>query len=181
MDIKKLILKSSNKNKINEFKRILGDSLTIESGIDLPEVDSNPLNVIIYKAIEAGENVIVEDTTLIIDGKEIVDIKWKINELSKINKKVPVVWRVLLGVFQEEKIYIFEGIVNGIIITDPTVEGYGFDTYFLPDGSDITLAQLDKDGEKDNFSARKIALINLLKNRPIKVIDKKLIEQWTML
>ena len=175
----KLILKSSNENKIKEFKRILGNTLSIKPGKDLPEIDSDSLNVVIHKAKDAGENIIVEDTTLTIDGQEIVDIKWKINELKKINKTPKAIWRVLLGVLQNNQIYVFEGIIKGkIVVPKNEIEGFGFDPYFVPNGTDLSLAELDKKGQKENYSARKKALLNLISNKPLKVINSSNIKKW---
>ena len=65
--MKKPILVSSNENKLKEFSRF-GLDLDIEKGRDLKEVMADPLGVIVYKALEAGPDRVVEDTTLIIDA-----------------------------------------------------------------------------------------------------------------
>jgi len=173
-------LVSSNQTKLNEFKRII-PSITATEGKDLKEVQGTPEEVIIYKAIEAGKDCVVEDTILIIDGEEVIDIKWKIQELQKINSRkcTPVSWQVLLGFNTGKTIEIYRGIVNGIIIPDSLDQGYGFDPYFLPDGSDVTLAVLESVGGKDRFSARRNALINLKSRRFIKTISIKDVPIWT--
>jgi len=176
--MEELILKSSNEFKINEFKRILGDQLKIEKGNDLPEVDSKVIDVIIYKSIAAGKNVIVEDTTLTIDGEEIVDIKWKVNELKNNNSLTPAIWKTYIAYNDGEYIRLYEGLVNGVIVPDSKDKGYGFDPYFLPDGSDVTLAVLAQEGNKDKFSARQKALINLISNRLFDRVEIKDIPEW---
>jgi len=176
--VENLILKSSNEVKINDFKRILGDQLKIEKGEDIPEVDSNVLNVIIYKSIAAGKNVIVEDTTLTIDGEEIVDIKWKINSLKNNNSLTPASWKTYIAVNDGQFIRIYEGIVNGVIVPDSKDNGYGFDPYFLPDGSDVTLAVLAQEGNKDKFSARQKALTNFISNNLFDKVEIKDIPEW---
>jgi len=174
-----LILKSSNKFKIDEFKRIIGDTLIIENGEDLPEVDGTAVEVVIYKSIAAGKNVIVEDTTLTIEGEEVVDIKWKIEELQNKYSLVPAIWKTYLAYNDGEEIRVYEGIVNGVIIPDSKDKGYGFDPYFLPDGSDRTLAKLLDDGEKDKYSARQKALINLVTNHLFDRIPTKTVPVWS--
>jgi len=171
-----MILKTSNKSKMAEFKRILGDKLVIEPGIDLPEVDGNKDEVIIYKSLEAGKNIIVEDTILLLDGKEVVDIKW--NQEDKLKNTKVATWITSIGYNDGEQIHVYRGIINGIVV-EPKVPGFAFDPYFLPDGSDLTLSELDKVGRKEEFSARKIALINLVKNRSEFSIDISKIKPWT--
>lgn len=69
-----IILVSSNKNKIEEFKLYISN-LKIQEGKDLKEVDGTIDEVIIYKAKAAGKGFIVEDTIVSVDNKEIVDIR----------------------------------------------------------------------------------------------------------
>jgi len=170
---------TSNKKKLEEFKRILPE-IKSRPGDDLREVEGTAKEVIMYKSLEAGIGAIVEDTILIINGEEVVDIKWKIDELKKLKPvdTIKASWQVMLGYNNGEEINIYRGIVNGIIIPDSKDRGYGFDPYFLPDGSDVTLARLEQEGRKDNFSARKNALISLKKDRPEDVIKIKYINEW---
>jgi len=173
-------LVSSNETKLKEFQRILPE-MEILKGLDLKEVQGTPEEVIIYKSLEAGKGTVVEDTILIIEGEEIVDIKWKIQELKKLPKgnTIKASWQVMLGYNTGNKIEIYKGIVNGIIIPESKDEGYGFDPYFLPDGSAVTLAKLEDKGNKDRFSARTNALVNLKMKRKEKVLRTKTIPKWT--
>lgn len=153
-----MILQTSNKDKIREFKRIFGNELEIQNGYDIKEVMGSMDEVILYKSLDAGKNIIVEDTILTIDGKEVVDIRW--NQEDKLKNAKKAQWIVSLAYNDGNTISVYRGIVNGIIV-EPSINGFGFDPYFLPDGSDITLSQLDKEGKKDLFSARVKALLNL--------------------
>jgi inosine/xanthosine triphosphate pyrophosphatase family protein len=170
---------TSNINKLKEFKRILPDIESV-SGKDLREVQGTPEEVVIYKAIDAGKDLIVEDTILIIDGEEIVDIKWKIQELKNLKSvdTIKATWQVMLGYNNGSHIEIYKGIVNGIIIPDSKEEGFGFDPYFLPDGSDVVLSVLEKEGNKDKFSARRNALVNLKMGRDEVVHQISDIPKW---
>ncbi len=78
-----MYLTTSNKNKIAEFKSILGDKITIKKGKDVKEVNGNIDEVIIYKSLDSRINSIVEDTILEVDGKEVVDIRYYIKKYSK--------------------------------------------------------------------------------------------------
>jgi inosine/xanthosine triphosphate pyrophosphatase family protein len=169
-------LVSSNQNKIKEFKRILDTNLEIEEGKDLPEVDSNMDDVIIHKAKDAGPGYIVEDTILKLDGVEVVDIRW--NDSYKNSNIKVATWIVSIGYNDGHDISIYRGIINGIVVKKNGISDFGFDPYFLPDGADLTLSQLEDIGSKDNFSARVQALINLNKNRPEKVISISDIKPW---
>jgi inosine/xanthosine triphosphate pyrophosphatase family protein len=170
-----MILCSSNKFKIKEFQRILGDNLTIQSSKDLKEVDGTALDVIIYKSLEAGKNFIVEDTILTVDGKEVVDIRWSQDEVLKEGLKSE--WIVSLGYNDGTYIYVYQGIITGTIVKT-NCNGYGFDPYFLPTNSSLTLCELDIIGKKDDFSARVIALKNLKNNLYIKKIKISDIPTW---
>ena len=162
-----MFLVTSNHKKLEEFQRILPE-LESQSGDDLREVDGTPEEVIIYKSLEAGVGSVVEDTILIIDGKEVVDIKWKIDELKSVKTfdTIDVSWQVLLGYNTGKHIEIYRGTINGILLPGSIDKGYGFDPYILPDGADVSLAVLETEGNKDKFSARYNALINL-KNKKI--------------
>lgn len=74
---------SSNKDKLKEYQSIMPNTL-IKKIKDMREVDSNSFDVIKYKIKdnkELGLKEIVEDTILILEGKEVVDIKYKLKEI----------------------------------------------------------------------------------------------------
>lgn len=171
---KEIILVSSNKNKIKEFKEMI-PQLKIENGKDLPEVQSNMNNVILYKALDAGKGYIVEDTILEVNGIEVVDIRWKKSTLNEGDK---VRWIVSLGYNDGQHISVYRGIINGkITLKKENPEAFGFDDYVIPQGTDKTLFELGS--KKTEFSARKLALENFKNNK--KVFLKKIteIKPWT--
>ena len=165
-DISNLTLNTSNKRKLEEFRKF---GLNCDSSsIDLEEPLSDPMTIIRYKATNAGENVIVEDSNFSIDGTDIgVDIKFRKNELmNHIGSKAS--FDVWLGFLQNGKVYIFRGKTDGKIV-EPIkgVSGWDFDLYFKPNGSDYTFAQ--KKDDKDN--PRYKALQSLLSKKPFKVLE----------
>ncbi len=170
------VLSSSNDSKIAEFKRILGDDLTIIKGKDLKEVNGTADEVIIYKTLEAGIGHIVEDTILTVDGVEVVDIRW--DQEDKLKNAKDAIWTTSLGFTDGMNVFIARGEIQGTIIA-PTVDGFGFDPYFLPDGSDKSLAELELNGDKDKFSARYIALLNLKNSVFCIKKDANNIPAWT--
>jgi inosine/xanthosine triphosphate pyrophosphatase family protein len=158
-----MILVSSNKDKIREFKTFLGDNLIVETGKDLKEVQGTMDEVITYKSIAAGDNYIVEDTILIIDGEEIVDIRWKLDTLKEGDEAT---WITSLGYNHNGVIKVYRGIQKGLITLDRNLTGFAFDPYFIPseliDSSNLTLTELGED--KSFYSARIKALKNLIDN-----------------
>ena len=172
-------LVSSNQNKLKEFKRF-GLAIEIDTGTDLPEINGPALDVIIYKTKDAGPFKIVEDTSLEIEGLNVgVNIRWVIDQLLE-NDKLSgkkAIWTVLIGVNDGKSIEIYSGIINGHIVA-PKGKGFGFDPIFVPNGSNLTLSELEEIGKKDNFSARKKAIDNMLTKKFIKTIPIKTIPKW---
>lgn len=174
VDNKELTIVTSNPKKLKEYNDF-GLNVKAETGKDLPEVDSNIDDVIVYKSLDAGINKIVEDTVLIVDGEEIVDIRWKIKEM---NQDASATWVVSLGVNDGEKIKVYRGFIDGKLVKKDDITGFGFDEYFVPNGTDMTLGELDRIGRKPEFSARKIAVENLLDNNICFDVDIDKIDTW---
>ncbi|CAH7341126.1 conserved hypothetical protein [Vibrio chagasii] len=151
-----LKLVTSNEFKIKEFKRF-GLDVEITKGADLPEVLGTPLEVVTYKALDAGVDCMVEDTILTINGKEVVDIKARIDELTNLSD-ASAVWTTSVAVNTGTKVITAYACTVGKIGIPaiPTVGSFGFDAYFYPDNAnDLSLHQLELNGTKDDFSARK--------------------------
>jgi len=173
----RMIILTSNLEKIREIKEI-NPTLKIEIGPDLEEVLADKDTVIIYKSLAAGEGYVVEDTILEIDGKEIVDIKWKLKSLKEGMK---LKWIISFGYHTGTHIKVYRGEVDGII-TIPTIfpeNAFGFDLYFKPLGMNKTLYELQKEGLKNQFSPRALAIKALLLDTPIIIKDINTIKQWT--
>jgi len=171
---KELFIVTSNPKKLKEYNDF-GLSLKAKVGKDLPEVDSNIDDVITYKSLDAGINTIVEDTVLVVDGKEIVDIRWRIKEM---NENAPATWIVSLGVNDGVKIKVYRGYINGMLVKKDDITGFGFDEYFVPYGTDLTLGELDRIGQKPEYSARKMAVENLLEDNLYFDVNINDIKEW---
>lgn len=163
----KMRLVTSNLNKLKEFRRLSdGLDVTIQHGADIKEVKTdNPLEVAIYKAIEAGDGSIVEDTVLKIDGEEITDIRYRLSELRGLvdYEGCKLEWITTLAVNNGDSISLYSGITYGTFknLREVPDDSFGFDPFFIPKGSSNTLYELEKEGRKDDFSARKVAIKNL--------------------
>lgn len=150
-------INTSNKNKLEEFRRYLGNVEAFSH--DLEEPDSDLITVIQYKASQF-EDVLVDDTSLEIEGIEAgVNIKWLLEKMPDfIGRKA--IFTCLLGINREGKISIFKGVTEGRIVAEAG-NSFGFNNYFLPDGSQKTF------GEEipDEINPRKIAVDHLKSNQ----------------
>lgn len=167
-------LNTSNQGKFNEFKRLFADyGYELETScIDLKEIEADPITVVAQKASQVEEGVIIEDTSLDIEGASIgVNVRWLLDHLSDyIGRKAT--WVVLLAYRSGDKILIYEGKVNGVIVKARGDAGFGFDPVFLPDGATETLAQ----SKPDRFNARAQAVKALIENNLFR--EHALIENW---
>lgn len=155
---------SSNINKINEYKRFGIQNLEVIAGKDIKEVLGTSEEVIIHKCLEVGENVIVEDAILIINGIEIVDIKYQLENLTNFIGK-SAIFKVTLGVQSNGCIKTYTAELVGIIKDlKKESDNFGFDYCFLPQGQCNSLYELNKLGLKDNFSPRRMAINKLIQN-----------------
>lgn len=173
-------LVSSNENKLKEFKRLGLTELEIEKGRDIEEVDADAQTVVLYKALAAGESRIIEDTSLHVDGQNVgANIRWLLDDIASYNG-LKAQWEVLLGVNNGKEIIIYQGLINGLI-TDKFKNqqlGFGFDAYFIPDGSSKTLFELEEEGNKDLFSARKKAVEAFKNKKPLSKTEINAIPVW---
>lgn len=176
-----LSLISSNDKKLREFRRFGLTDLNIRKGLDLKEVESDPLTVIKYKSKEAGPGTIVEDTSLHVDGEDVgSNIRWFLDKLGEYQGKCAV-WEVMLAVNDGVSINIYNGVIKGTICSNPDIDTsnvFGFDPFFIPEGSTNTLAVLDLDGLKDNYSARKNAVDNLVSNYLFDSVKLESLVDW---
>lgn len=188
----KLKLTTSNKRKIEEFKRFGLEIPIVENAPDLKEVDSDINDVIIFKAIDSGVNNLVEDTVLVIDDEEVVDIRWKIDELrNKPNAKI--FWITSLAFVDEHGyLYVYRGEIrcelakalkdnpDSFVVPD---DAFGFDPYLCPVvGGDVleqSFYDLDKIGRKDDVSPRKMAVESLLDDDFIIRLRANTVPKWT--
>lgn len=157
-------LNTSNPGKIAEFKHLFSKhKATLDlSKIDQDEIDSDPLTVITHKASQLEENILVEDTSLEVDGEDVgVNIRWLIDELPKYENK-QATWTVYLANRRGNQVYIYKGEVKGTLVPKRSDKGFGFDPYFLPEGATKTLAEDKPDG----VNARALAVQALIDQSP---------------
>jgi len=178
----KLVLKTSNQRKINEFKLANIQNLEILPGEDHPEIQSDDhILVAAYKAQDSGENVIIEDSILSIEddsGKmeSIIDIKFKLKEIKSnmsnykhLTKKA--IFTSTVAVKIDSKIYVqtydFNGYIGEPYLEDGPVFGFD-DVFYLKYNNEFKSMHLIKTKFDKACSPRINALKMLFDN-----LDKK--------
>ena len=156
-------LNTSNKGKLAEFQQLFSlHGISLRSTcLDLPEIAADPIKVLVHKASCLDDFSIVDDTSLEVEGTDIgINVRWLLNELANYLEK-PAIWTVLLGYKKDGQIYVYEGHVNGRIVSPRGDGGFGFDPYFCPDGHSSTLAE----AKPPEVNARALAVENFVKKK----------------
>jgi XTP/dITP diphosphohydrolase len=183
----KLVFASNNKHKVKEISHILDNKITLlsleEINIreDIPEdeplIEGNALFKARYVYNATGLNVFADDTGLEIEALngqpgvhsarfagENKDSSANISKVLKMLKGVEnrkARFRTVIALIFENKEYLFEGIISGTIIDEKRGdEGFGYDPVFIPDGKNLTFAQMTL-AEKNKISHRAIAFEKL--------------------
>jgi len=171
------IIGTGSPKKVAEYQALLGDGYTYDDQYDLPEVVGDPKTVIIHKAALAykvwGKPVIVEDTTLHIEGMSLEDasnIKWMVDDLpDHVGKKA--VERVSIAYADGANVYAYVGRTDGKLVTRRGTKGFAHDFYFMPKGSTKTYA------EEKKVSSRTKAIKKFVADKPDFAVDMP--KDWT--
>ncbi len=167
-------INTSNPGKLEEFARLFqkyGESLEATDS-DLPEIDADPLTVIVHKASQVPEGVVVEDTSLDVEGVSLgVNIRWLLDHLEECAGHAAS-WNVYLAYRKGKSVRVYQGQMGGVIVPSRGKGGFGFDPYFLPNGKKRTLAE-DK---PDEINARALAVEALLKDHLF--AEEEMIINW---
>src|SRR5664280_1027117 len=175
-----LVFASNNEHKIKEIKSLLGNSFTLLSLYDInirediPEeelqIEGNALSKARYIFNVSGLNVFADDTGLEIaelnglpgvhsarfagENKDSSANIEKVLSLLANAKNREARFRTVIALILDNKEYIFEGIVNGTIISEKRGSGgFGYDPIFIPEGKIRTFAEMDL-SEKNSVSHR---------------------------
>mmetsp|Transcript_57546 Transcript_57546/g.186983 ORF Transcript_57546/g.186983 Transcript_57546/m.186983 type:complete len:213 (-) Transcript_57546:199-837(-) len=150
---------TSNTRKQQEYIKIFGlFGIDLDfTAHDLPEIKASPIEVVVHKASQLDDGIVVEDTSLDVEGADIgVDIRW-FNEALQPYEGRKAVWRPLLAVRRGNQVEVFSGEVAGCLVAPRAMDtaaleaagafgtanplAWGFDQCFLPDGAEHTLMQ----------------------------------------
>lgn len=169
-------LVTGNMDKVREYERFGLDVVPVR-GPDVREADSDPVTVMIHKAIGLAPGQAAEDTGLAVEDAAVgINVKWLMDSLPSLSGK-RCVWTVLIGLRLDAEIRIYRGDIPGTIVP-ARGNGFGFDPFMLPDGSDKTLAELDMAGAKDAFSSRRLAAEALVGDMPATVVRISDVAPW---
>jgi len=184
----KLIFATNNKNKVEEIKHLTNQKFQIftlqEVGIDIDipephdtlEANATEKSMTIFKL--TNEAVFSEDTGLEVaalggapgvksaryagEGRNMQDNIDKLLHELKDKPSRAAQFRTVASLIINGKEYQFEGICKGhITTTQDGTNGFGYDPVFIPEGSDITFANMDVT-EKNKYSHRKKAVQQLI-------------------
>lgn len=178
--MREIIFATNNAHKLEEVDAILGGEFKLvtlrERSIteDIPEnestIEGNALAKARYVYARTGEDCFADDTGLEVealngapgvhsaryatDGHDFaanIDLLLK-NLKGKENKKAR--FKTVIALILDGAEYIFEGIVNGVILDEPRGEkGFGYDPVFVPDGFTESFAQMSSE-QKNRLSHR---------------------------
>ena len=178
---------TNNEHKAREINNILDDNIrllrlsdvniTEEIPEDEPLLEGNAIFKARYVHERTGLNVFADDTGLEIaalsglpgvhsarfageakdSSANIAKVLSMLNGMT--NRKAR--FRTVIALVFENKEYLFEGTVNGTIIDEKRgSEGFGYDPVFVPDGGNLTFAQMPL-SEKNKISHRAMAFEKL--------------------
>lgn len=173
---------TSNSKKAEYLQKLLDLKIKYHK-LDLEEIQSLDLNKIVeHKARQAFDiiksPVLVEDVSLEfeeLNGLPGPFIKFfvdnvpfeKICNLVKENRKATA--KCVFGYFDGNDLILIEGILDGKIAIKPKGKnGYGWDKLFIPNGYEITRAEMN---EEDNHKA-------YLLSKPIEKVKEFLINRY---
>ena len=169
---KKLVVATNNAHKLEEIAAILGDEMEllslkdIQCDADIPEtadtLEGNARQKAMYIYENFGMDCFADDTGLEVealngapgvysaryagDGHDSeANMQKLLHELQgKENRKAQ--FRTAICLILEGKEYLFEGIVKGEIIEEKRGgAGFGYDPIFVPEGHELTFAELGND------------------------------------
>lgn len=185
--MKKIVFATNNKHKLIEITDILKDTYTIVSLNEIgffeeipetqPTIEGNALQKAQFINDRFSINCFADDTGLIVDclngapgvysaryaGKNaryqqnveklLFEMKGKKNRNAR--------FKTVICLIFNGKNYFFEGIVEGTITEQQFgTNGFGYDPVFVPNGFDITYAQMNSE-QKNSLSHRAIAVNKL--------------------
>ncbi len=129
------------------FDKFHCDCFADDTGLEVEALDNRPG---VYSARYAGENSTYQDNV-----RKILD------EMKGIsNRKAS--FRTVIALILNGKEYLFEGRVDGYIITESRGNsGFGYDPVFRPENSDLTFAELGAN-IKNQISHRGIVMRKLM-------------------
>lgn len=187
--MKKLIFATNNKNKLREVSEMLHESYELSTPVDfgitedIPEtcntIEGNASQKSHYIYERVNVNCFADDTGLEVDALNgepgVYSARYAGEEKSSdsnmdlllknldgtANRKAR--FRTVISLILSGEEHLFEGVVEGRITNEKSgCKGFGYDPIFIPDGYDITFAEMDS-VTKNKISHRGRAVQQLIK------------------
>ncbi|MBD5191442.1 MAG: non-canonical purine NTP diphosphatase [Bacteroidales bacterium] len=187
--VRQLVFATNNSHKLEEIRRILGESFAVmslkEIGChdDIPENENTLQGNAIAKARwvkeRYGYDCFADDTGLEVDALDgapgVHSARYAPGEGhdSEANMRLllrnmegktdrTARFRTVIALIEGDTLTTFEGVCEGTIAVSPAGEGgFGYDPVFVPEGDSRTFAQLSAD-EKNAISHRGRATVKLI-------------------
>ena len=183
-----LIFATHNKNKVKEVKSLMPQTLSIVSLDEiklLDEIEETATTIegnallkaqTIFK--QTGQNCFADDSGLLVTAlngapgvysaryagdkkNDEANMQKLLHELATTENR-NAHFKTVIALIIEGKEYLFEGIINGKIISEKKGnDGFGYDPIFVPDGYTETFAQMNSE-TKNAISHRGIALKKMI-------------------
>lgn len=181
--MREIVFATNNKHKLEEIRHLAGPHFIIKglSDIgcydDIPEtagtLQGNALQKACYVKDKYGLDCFADDTGLEVDALNgrpgvysaryagdshdfVANMVKLLDELKGVSNR-SARFRTVIAYQTGNREYFFDGVINGRIIEEMRgKEGFGYDPVFIPDGYDITFAEMPLD-EKNKISHRAIA------------------------
>lgn len=184
----KLVFATHNLHKLEEVKTLLNSTITLLSLDDInykDEIEENETTLEGNALIKARTifnsmqgNCFADDSGLLVDALNgepgVYSARYAGNQkngddnMNKLLTQLKGVhnrkahFKTVLALILDEKEYLFEGIVHGVIAHEKKgTQGFGYDPIFIPNGYSKTFAELTS-SEKSTISHRSIALKKLI-------------------
>lgn len=166
-------LVTDNVQRTEEFQRYGLEGLTFEPQLVSPDESIPPLKRAIKLSNGAGKGSIIELSHLQIQGFDQGDsIRWSRSSVSTYEGR-RATWNAYLGVNDGETIKIYRGQVEGELTTHYYArEAEGFDCFFKPFESPLTLYELGKLNGIGSVSAHKRAIDTIKTERPVITVKR---------
>jgi XTP/dITP diphosphohydrolase len=175
-----LVFATNNLHKLNEIRLILGDRFIIKSLEDIgcrdeiPEnqatLEGNATQKAFYLYNRYRLDCFADDTGLEVEAlngepgvysaryagiekDSEANIRKLLERMAEINNR-RARFRTMISLVVKGEEKLFEGVTEGVIIRQKRgAGGFGYDPVFVPDGSDLTFAEMDL-SEKNRISHR---------------------------
>lgn len=183
-----LVFVTNNAHKIEEVTRALGGKIFLKGlkelgcNEDIPEtsdtLEGNALQKARFVYERYGVDCFADDTGLEVEaldgrpgvysaryageGKNFDDNMNKVLEELQNENKRRACFRTVIALIRGGQEYLFEGRVDGVILKEKRGSmGFGYDPLFMPDGFDLSFAEMDLDS-KNRISHRGRAVQKLV-------------------